>query len=141
MVKRMKIYFAGSICGGREKVYDYKEIINVLKEYGDVLTEHLGNENISNTGEVMNPTDIYTRDINWLTESNLVVADITIPSLGVGYELAYAEKLNKKIIVCYENKENISAMIRGNNNFIQIPYDNISDLLTKIDEVMENLNI
>lgn len=108
---------------------------------GDVLTEHLGNENISNTGEVMNPTDIYTRDINWLTESNLVVADITIPSLGVGYELAYAEKLNKKIIVCYENKQNISAMIRGNNNLIQIPYDNIPDLLTKIDEVMENLNI
>ena len=50
MVKRIKIYFAGSICGGREKVYDYKEIINVLKEYGDVLTEHISDENISNTG-------------------------------------------------------------------------------------------
>ena len=44
----MKIYFAGAIRGGRDKVYDYVEIINCLEEYGEVLTKHIGDVNLTN---------------------------------------------------------------------------------------------
>ena len=40
----MKIYFAGSICGGRDDAALYRQIIVMLMEYGEVLTEPLGEE-------------------------------------------------------------------------------------------------
>jgi len=46
-----KIYFAGSIRGGREDAGWYQEIIQVLAEYGEVLTEHVGNSGLRETGE------------------------------------------------------------------------------------------
>ena len=39
----MKIYFAGSIRGGRKDVLIYNNIINYLLTKGEVLTEHIGN--------------------------------------------------------------------------------------------------
>ena len=76
-----------------------------------------------------------------MKQCDLVVADVTIPSLGVGYELAYAENLKKKIICCYEIDKNISGLIKGNSNFLQVPYTDLKDLITKIKEVMEELKI
>lgn len=133
----MKIYFAGAIRGGREKVNDYAKIVDLLENYGEVLTKHVADINLSSKGEDMTPTEIYERDVNWLEESDILFAEITTPSLGIGYELAYAENKNKKIICMYEGNKNISAMIRGNKNFIQIPYKNIDELLSEIKEFME----
>ena len=127
----MKIYFAGAIRGGRDKVYDYAEIINCLEEYGEVLTKHIGDVNLTNAGEAIKDEEIYARDIEWLKQCDLVVADITIPSLGVGYELAYAESLKKKIICCYEIDKNISGLIKGNSNFLKIPYTDLNDLIAE----------
>ena len=38
----MKIYFAGSIRGGREEEETYLKFIEHLATYGQVLTEHVG---------------------------------------------------------------------------------------------------
>ena len=46
----MKIYFAGSIRGGRDDVGLYEQIIEILNSYGEVLTE-VGNKNISTNSE------------------------------------------------------------------------------------------
>ena len=135
----MKIYFAGSIRGGREKVYDYAEIIKYLEKYGEVLTKHIGDENLSAQGENISNEEIYERDTEWLKECDIVIADVTIPSLGVGYELAYAESLQKKVICCYEEDKIISGLISGNSNFLKIPYTDLNDLMIKIAEVMEKL--
>ena len=48
----MKIYFAGSIRGGREDRNLYAEIIDMLKNYGEVLTEHIADKNISHMGQI-----------------------------------------------------------------------------------------
>ena len=89
-----KIYFAGSIRAGRENAELYAEIIANLNKANIVLTEHLGDKTISAFGE-NNLTDeqIYERDISWLKECDVVVADVSTPSIGVGYELAFAEQL------------------------------------------------
>jgi nucleoside 2-deoxyribosyltransferase len=113
----MKIYFAGSIRGGREDKDLYLKIIDILKEYGEVVTEHIGDSSISQMGE-MKPTEfIYNRDMDWLKESDAVVAEVTIPSIGVGYELGIAEKLGKKILCIYRPspEKSLSAMVRGNS--------------------------
>lgn len=73
---------------------------------------------------------IYKRDMEWLKESDAVVAEVTTPSLGVGYEIAKAEGLNKKILClfCSASGKNLSAMITGNKQMMAIEYHSIKEL-------------
>ncbi|HEV7424526.1 MAG TPA: nucleoside 2-deoxyribosyltransferase [Candidatus Paceibacterota bacterium] len=126
----MKIYFAGSIRGGRDDKELYSKIIDLLKNYGEVLTEHVGDAKISQMGEMVAAEFIFNRDMAWLKDSDVVVSEVTIPSLGVGYELAIAETLNKRVLCLYrENPENsLSAMVRGNKAFQVKNYNGVEDL-------------
>lgn len=132
----MKIYFAGSIRGGREDKEIYLEIINYLRRYGEVLTEHIGDNNLSGLGE-LSRTDkfIYDRDIKWLNDSDVIVAEVTNPSLGVGYEIGKAEGLNKRILCLFRNREDrkLSAMISGNDNVSVKEYSSLNEAFEQID--------
>ena len=113
----MKIYFAGSIRGGREDKELYLSIIDELRKYGTVLTEHVSNKNLTDQGEVEFTVEyIFDRDVSWLKECDIVVAEVTIPSLGVGYEIGLAESVNKPIVCFYRQLEgkSLSARISGN---------------------------
>jgi 2'-deoxynucleoside 5'-phosphate N-hydrolase len=133
----MTIYFAGSISGGRDDQPLYFEIIKKLSNYGAVATEHVANKELSSYGETsLSDEAIYSRDVAWLTEADVVVAEITTPSLGVGYELGYAEALRKKVLCIYRKSEGrkISSMIVGDNFFATQVYKDLADL----DEIFEN---
>ena len=86
----MKVFFSGSIRGGRVDANLYERLIKYIQKTDVVLTEHVGNLNLSEEGQTV--TDIYNQDTNWLRESDVLIAECTCPSLGVGYELAYAER-------------------------------------------------
>ena len=93
----MKIYFAGSIRGGRGDAALYARMIDYMKEKGHkVLTEHVGRPelNLLERGRDRDG-EIYAQDTAWLLESELLIAECSNPSLGVGYELAYAERFGK----------------------------------------------
>lgn len=132
MSRNLKIYFGGSIKGGRSKVEDYKKIVDYLKTIGTVLDEHVADPNLQASGESITSTEIYNRDVSWINECDILIAEVTVPSLGVGYEIEYAESLNKRIICLYQNDESISAMIKGNNSITHISYDDVDELLTKL---------
>ena len=135
----MKIYFAGAIRGGREKVYDYEKMVERFEKNGcEVLTKHVANPNLSSSGEKISFNEIYERDIKWLNECDIFFADITVPSLGVGYEISYAEKIGKKLYAIYEKDTNVSGFIRGDQNIDFLPYENISEVLQKIDSICLN---
>lgn len=127
----MKIYFAGSIRGRRDDQGLYNSMIIELTQYGTVLTEHIGNSIISSEGE-QEKTDefIFSRDMKWVEEADIVVAEVSTPSLGVGYEIGQAESLNKKIICLYRQQEGkrLSAMISGNKKLKICIYSNIEDI-------------
>lgn len=112
----MKIYFAGSIRGGREDVPLYEDIITFLRSFGEVLTEHVGDRLLSEKGDD-GPDDrhIHNRDMTWLRACDLVVAEASTPSLGVGYELGRAVALNKPVLCLYRpvTGRPLSAMISG----------------------------
>ena len=138
----MKIYFAGSIRGGRGDVDFYIKIIEYLKSFGDVLTEHIGDNSITDYGEsIMDDSAIHNRDMDWLISPNLIVAEVTNPSLGVGYEIGRAIEYNKKIICLYrqENKKKISAMIAGSDKIICIKYSDLNDLKSSISKHIKNI--
>lgn len=128
----MKIYFAASIRGGRDDVKIYKELIDFLNQDNQVLTEHIGDYSLSVAGQKqLDDKYIRDRDINWMKEADLVVVETSNPSLGVGYELAYAEKLHKPVIILHNStKSQLSAMIHGTDYFKDIfEYETISEAI------------
>ena len=137
----MKIYFAGSIRGGREDIEIYKQIIQHLKRYGEVLTEHVGDDNLSQ-GEI-NLTDkyIHDRDVDWINKCDVFIAEVTRPSLGVGYEIRTAIEMNKSILCIYRPKElkRVSAMIAGAPEVKTLPYSTIDDAKKTIDDFIKDV--
>lgn len=124
-----KVYFAGSIRGGRDFVDIYSEIIEYLKKDFIVLTEHLGDKNLSSYGEVqISDEEIYSRDCAWIGEADFIIAEVSNPSLGVGYEISYAEKFNKPILCLYKNSDKkLSAMLTGNKYLDVHKYNDLED--------------
>lgn len=111
----MKIYFACSITGGRSDENAYQHLVAVLEEMGiDVPTAHIAETGIEVIDGEENPLDIYQRDVNWIEESDLLVAEISTPSHGVGYEIGYALFLGKPVLCLYDQEVEVSKMITGN---------------------------
>ena len=132
-----KIYFAGSIRGGRNDQEVYEKIINYLQNFGEVLTEHVGHAGITPSGESsLTDQEIYNRDIDWLSSSDVVVADVSTPSLGVGFEISRAVALNIKVLCLYrvQADKKLSAMISGCPDIQVKEYRTLEDVVRIIDE-------
>ncbi len=137
----MKIYFAGSIRGGREDQEFYNALIAYLQTKGTVLTEHIGLASLSSHGESGNEQTIYSRDLNWLLQADVIIAEVSSPSLGVGYEISFAETHKKPIICLYrlQDGKKLSAMIRGNKNLTVADYKDIAQAKKIIDEFLAKI--
>jgi len=126
----MKIYFAGSITGGRDDKEIYLQMIGLLGKRGKVLTEHIGDAALTAQGEPLPREEIYRRDMAWLTESDAVVAEVTHPSLGVGYEISKTEDMKKPLLCLYRPGEGrrLSAMIAGIPGIRVREYNSLEEL-------------
>ena len=137
----MKIYFAGAIRGGRQDASTYHAMIAHLQSHGEVLTEHVGNKALSDGGEHdLTDKEIHARDVAWLEECDAVVAEVTTPSLGVGYELGVAEKLGKPILCLFDagNPDfRLSAMLSGNPKPTVTRYQNLPEAIEAMDRFVE----
>lgn len=136
----MKIYFAGSIRGGRVDAELYHRLINYMqRKGGDVLTEHVGSMNLSLKEQGRSKDKlIYEQDTTWLRESDVLIAECTCPSLGVGYELAYAERYGIPCHIFYDKtKTQLSAMLTGDAYYNIHPYEKEEDIYPIIDRIMQ----
>lgn len=127
----MKIYFAGSISGGRDDAVLYQRIIALLAEYGEVLTEHVGDAGLTPTGEGgLSDEAIYERDVMWLADADVVVAEVTVPSHGVGYEIGRAEASGKRVLCLHRPRAGwrLSAMLAGNPALRCEVYESVEEL-------------
>lgn len=138
----MTIYFAGSIRGGRIDALIYKDIINFLTCYGSVLTEHIADQNLNHTGESeLSDKDIYKRDVKWMMNADILIAEVSNPSIGVGYEIGSFIQSNKPIICLYRknSKHQLSAMISGCDLINLIKYSSIDNLKKNLDVLMKKI--
>ena len=132
-----KIYFAGSIRGGRIDAELYNRLIGYMQKTSIVLTEHIGSPHLNLLEQGKRDIEIYDQDTAWLRESDVLIAECTCPSLGVGYELAYAEKIGKPCHIFYDRtKTQLSAMLTGNPYFIIHPYENEDEIYLIIDTIL-----
>ena len=135
---KKKIYFAGSIRGGRDFAHLYRKIIERIQANNICRTEHIGQAdlNLKEQGRT-NDAKIYNQDTAWLRESDMVVAECSNASLGVGYELAYAESRHIPCHIFYnKSKTQLSAMLTGNAYFNIYPYQTEEELFSLLDKLL-----
>lgn len=130
---REKIYFCGSIKGGRDDQALYSELISFMQEDFNVLTAHVGEINLESDLN-LSPEEIYRRDMAWMDQADYVVAEVSTPSLGVGFEISRAVSLNKKILcLCRAHKNlTLSAIISGCPNVQNVVYSDVNEARKKI---------
>lgn len=125
----MKIFFAGSIRGGRSMLSEYKQIVALLKKLGhEVVSEHVASTNLEDAEARLTEEEIFKSDIGFIDECDCLVAEVTVPSIGTGYEICYAVSKGKRVLCTYKEGTNVSAMVLGNGRMTAIPYENVEGL-------------
>jgi nucleoside 2-deoxyribosyltransferase len=138
----MRIYFACSITGGRKNEEVYKAIVDELLTAGhEVPTAHLSRSDVISLEVVVNPWDVYARDIRWISSSEAVIAEVSTPSHGVGYEIAYALGKGKPVLCCYRKGVSVSKMITGNSdpNISVQAYTSTQEAVQIVHEFLEKI--
>ena len=113
----MNIYFACSITGGRDFEPVYQAIIAALLADGHTVpTAHLADSGIKAMEAAIGSREVYERDVAWIRDCNVLVAEVSTPSHGVGYEVAYALSIGKPVLCIHHQDRTISKMLSGNSH-------------------------
>jgi nucleoside 2-deoxyribosyltransferase len=111
----MNIYFACSITGGRQDEIVYQKLVAAMQRDGHhVPTALLASPDVMPLEGVVSPADVYARDVEWIINCDLLLAEVSTPSHGVGYEIGYALSLGKKVLCLHRQGCKVSKMILGN---------------------------
>ena len=143
------IYFSGSISGGRQDAALYRRIVGHLQAEGHrVLAGAVATESISAGGEALDERAIFERDLAWIAETaaagGALVAEVSVPSTGVGYEIAVARyRFGIPVIALYRpaHTRRCSAMIRGDEGIVTLDYDeeHLGHLFERLDQTLAGL--
>lgn len=80
-----------------------------------VLTAHIAKPDVIAAETVADAATVYRRDMEWIDEADVIVAEVSTPSHGVGYEIAYAVTKNKPVLCLAREGVRVSKMITGND--------------------------
>jgi hypothetical protein len=124
----MRIYFAGAISGGRDNLIIYQHIIGRLKALGHTVpTEHVASIHVLDEERSVTPRTVYERDMAWLQECDAMIAEVSTPSLGVGFEIAHGLERGLPVLCLYREALSVSKMITGNTS----PHLTVASYLTR----------
>jgi nucleoside 2-deoxyribosyltransferase len=124
-----KIYFACSIRGGRDDADTYAELVDYLKTRSKLLTEIFADQKLTSAGMNKPSAEIWKIDTNWIRDCDALIAEVTNPSLGVGYEIAKAEEWGKPVLALFRNDgdRKLSAMIEGSPQTHVVNYSQLGE--------------
>lgn len=142
-----KVYFACAITGGRDHAHRYPKIVEYIKDAGmHVLSELFADQSVDAGKGIgmkhgMKPAEIWAWDLNWVREADAIIAEITQPSLGVGYEIAKAHEWDKPVLALYQPQpdKKPSSMIVGSPNVTLYEYAEIEEVAPVIRDFLHNL--
>ncbi|MCZ6531098.1 MAG: nucleoside 2-deoxyribosyltransferase [Chloroflexi bacterium] len=138
----MNLYFACSLTGGRQDEGIYGVIVRHLEGAGhEIPTAHLADPGVMELEKVTAADEIYERDIRWIEGCEALIAEVSTPSHGVGYEIACALRLSKPVLCCYRAGVPVSKMILGNDSpgLIVRRYQSEDEVRKLIDKFLASL--
>lgn len=121
----LKIYFACSIRGEQGGLEEKELIVGIMKDLGhNVLSEIFLTQDINQNESLgtLTPAQIFDRDIAWVKESDVVVADVTRVSLGVGIEIGYKLAQNGQVVaICHQARfKSLSNMAKNQHHHYKL---------------------
>jgi len=114
----LKVYFTASASHNGELIPYYKKILDFIKKQSVniVSGEQVTDKKLLNEDKKFTAEQIFSREQYNIGEADVIIAEASKPSLGVGSEIVYALSLDKPVLVLvmagYEDK--ISPMVSGN---------------------------
>jgi len=138
----MNIYFSCSLTGGREDEGVYMRIVEHLQSRGMVVpTAHLAQPDVMHEEQIVDPAEVYQRDMAWIEGCDAVIAEVSTPSHGVGYEIGVALERGKPVLCCYEEGRAVSKMLLGNSEaHVRVrSYRTVEEALGRVDEFLEEI--
>jgi nucleoside 2-deoxyribosyltransferase len=111
----MNLYFSCSLTGGRADQPIYAALVDALLAQGHTVpTAALAHPGIMAEEATIEPGVVYARDVAWVRGADALIAEVSTPSHGVGYEIALALALGKPVLCLYRQGTKVSKMITGN---------------------------
>lgn len=110
----------------------YQEIVaSLLSDGHEIPTSHLAQAEVMENERLLAPRDVYERDVNWIRNCDLLIAEVSVASHGVGYEIAFALGLGKRVLCLYQSDRRVSKMITGNsdNRIKVVSYSTLDDAI------------
>jgi hypothetical protein len=138
----MNLYFSCSLTGGRKDEAVYAAIVDHLLAQGhEVPTSHLAHPDVMELEKVVDAREVYLRDVAWIQACDGMIAEVSTPSHGVGYEIAYALSLGKPVLCCHRRGAPVSKMIIGNDHhdLTVVDYSDGEEVLVLLDSFLERL--
>ena len=111
-----------------------RHVVRLLEDLGhEVLTRHLVSENACDADRSISPRDVFQRDVAWLDQCDLFIAEVSGSSFGLGFETGYLlGSTNKKVVLLYRRAlaNKVSLLIIGNThvNCTLVPYDTVEEV-------------
>jgi nucleoside 2-deoxyribosyltransferase len=117
----MTIYLACTVRGDRGGVRAGRAICERLEHHGhQVQTKHLLAEDVETAESRITEHAVFRRDLQWLTACDVLVAEASGSSYGVGFEVGYvlgrAAASGQRVILVYDaaRRDHVSRLITGN---------------------------
>jgi nucleoside 2-deoxyribosyltransferase len=133
-LKSMKIYFGFTVAGDRSTLDTARTVVGWLERKGhEVLTRHLVSDNAWEADRTISAQEVYSRDMGWLEQCDLFIAEVSGSSFGLGFEAGYVlGATDKKVILLYrrELEKRVSLLITGNThaNCTVMAYDVVEEV-------------
>jgi nucleoside 2-deoxyribosyltransferase len=137
----MRVFLSASIRGGRQMLSTYIEICNYLQDSGhEVLSWHVADPELEKTESLLSEEEIYIRDMDFLEKSECLIAEVSTPSIGVGYEICSALQREIPVLCMHVPEANVSAMLLGDKRIICKEYQTIDELKREMTNFLSDAN-
>ena len=146
----MRIYLACTVRGDRAGVLAGRAICARLQWHGhEVLTTHLLGDDVEGLEATLTEAQVFRRDLDWLSGCDVLVAEASGSSYGVGFEVGYvigrARETGQRVILVYDaaRRHAVSRLITGNCDAActTFAYESVDDVVTFIDQQLGRATI
>ncbi len=143
----IKVYFTASTSFNGQLRENYKKIINLLKKEKIQLLsgDQIVNLNLLKKDKRLPKEKIFNRQKKLIQKADVLVAEVSKPSLGVGTEITHALALKKPTLALVHKDfaEKLSPMLAGNTSeYLYIDYydkNNLKFVLSKFLQHIRNI--
>jgi nucleoside 2-deoxyribosyltransferase len=141
----VRVYLACTIRGDRSRLAVARALGAAIEAAGhELMTGRFLDERAEDEDGKLTPAEVFERDIDWLDTCDVIVAEASGSSYGVGFEIGYvlgrADRTGKRAIVLYDERagERVSRLIAGNTHpaCVTIAYRDADDARARLAEAL-----